>query len=243
MLRRMVSLFCDCEAVDALLFQGSCPATGATEICVTETGRSRQYAGEAGPASGDGDAGGVPHPESVQDAEAPALEVREHAVDPLEDFMRRPVSDRDRRVVLQPVAAGPAVGRDLVADFSQIVPYFADGKETFKVCRPAAGPRTFSFVQFNEFRNRLLSPLDGIVDAAPEPASIKWTLMSRTCHQVPGVVASSRNAFSVGPDWSMILRSSAQPGLFSPNTSTGPAIISRPSRLRPPGGGSEPLRR
>ena len=70
----------------------------------------------------------------------------------------------------------------LVAYFSQIVPYFADGKETFKVCRPAAGPRTFSFVQFNEFRNRLLSPLDGIVDAAPEPASIKWTLMSRTCH-------------------------------------------------------------
>ena len=51
-------------------------------------------------------------PESVQDAEAPALEVREHAVDPLEDFMRRPVSDRHRRAVLQPVAAGPSVGRD-----------------------------------------------------------------------------------------------------------------------------------
>ena len=51
-------------------------------------------------------------PESVQDAEAPALEVREHAVDPLQDLMRRPVSDRHRRVVLQPVVAGPAVGRD-----------------------------------------------------------------------------------------------------------------------------------
>ena len=51
-------------------------------------------------------------PESVQDAEAPALEVREHAVDPLEDFMRGRVSDRDHRAVLQPVAAGPAVGRD-----------------------------------------------------------------------------------------------------------------------------------
>ena len=42
--------------------------------------------------------------ESVQDAEAPALEVREHAADPLEDFMRRPVSDRNRRVVVQPSA-------------------------------------------------------------------------------------------------------------------------------------------
>ena len=51
-------------------------------------------------------------PESVQDAEAPALEVREHAMDPLEDFMHGRVSDRDRRVVLQPVAADPAVGRD-----------------------------------------------------------------------------------------------------------------------------------
>ena len=70
----------------------------------------------------------------------------------------------------------------LVADLGQIVPYLADGKEAFKVCRPAAGPCTFSFVQFNEFRDQLLSPLDGIVDAAPEPASIKWTLASRTCH-------------------------------------------------------------
>ena len=111
-------------------------------------------------------------PKSVQDAEAPALEVREHAVDPLEDFVRGRVSDRNRRVVLQPVVAGPSV-----------------------------------------------------------------TI------QVPGSVASSRNAFSVGPDWSMILRSLTHPGLFSPNTSTAPAIISRPSWPRPPGGGSEPLRR
>ena len=70
----------------------------------------------------------------------------------------------------------------LVADFSQLVPYLADGKETFKDCRPATGPRIFSYVEFNEFRNRLLSPLDGIVDAAPELANLKWTPMSRTCH-------------------------------------------------------------
>ena len=69
-----------------------------------------------------------------------------------------------------------------VADFSQIVPYLTDGKDAFKVCRPAAGPCTFSFAQFYEFRDRLLNPLDGIVDAAQESASIKWTLMSRTYH-------------------------------------------------------------
>ena len=70
----------------------------------------------------------------------------------------------------------------LVADFSQIVPYLTGGEEAFKVCRPTADLRIFSFVQFNEFRDRLLNPLDGIVDAAPEPASIKWTLVGRTCH-------------------------------------------------------------
>ena len=60
-------------------------------------------------------------PKSVQDAEAPALEVREHAVDPLEDFMRGRVSDRDRRVVLQPVVAGPAVGHDPGSRFGGIL--------------------------------------------------------------------------------------------------------------------------
>lgn len=40
-----------------------------------------------------------------------ALEVREHAVDPIEDFMRRHVSDRHRLVVLEPLVAGPAVRR------------------------------------------------------------------------------------------------------------------------------------
>ena len=35
-------------------------------------------------------------PEAVQDAEAPALEVREHAVDPIQNFMRRRVPDLHR---------------------------------------------------------------------------------------------------------------------------------------------------
>ena len=55
--------------------------------------------------------------------------------------------------------------------------------------------------------------------------------------QVPGSAASSRNAFSVGPDWSMILRSLTHPGLFSPNTSTRPgdhqpAFVAAPARRR-----------
>ena len=102
-------------------------------------------------------------PESVQDAEAPALEVREHAVDPLEDFMRWPVSDRNRRVVLQPVAAGPAVGRG--------------------PCSRTGGV----------FKERLQRRTGLVRDPAELDA----------------------------------------PGLFSPNTSTAPVIVSRPSRLRP----------
>ena len=70
----------------------------------------------------------------------------------------------------------------LVVDFGQIVPYLTGGKEAFKFCRPAAGLRIFSFVQFNEFRDRLLNPLDRIADAEPEPPSIKWTLLIRTVH-------------------------------------------------------------
>ena len=70
----------------------------------------------------------------------------------------------------------------LVVDFSQIVPYLTGGKEAFKVCRPTAGLRIFSLVQFNEFRDLLLNPLDRIADAELELASIKWTLLIRTVH-------------------------------------------------------------
>ena len=73
-----------------------------------------------------------------------------------------------------------------MADFSQIVPYLTGGQEALKVCWPTAGIRILSFVQFNEFRDRILNPLDRIVDVAPEPASIKWNLVSRTCHQILG---------------------------------------------------------
>ena len=80
-----------------------------------------------------------------------------------------------------------------MTDFSQIVPYLTGGEEVFKVCRPTAGIRIFSFVQFNEFRDRLLNPLDGIVDAAPEPASIKWTLLDRTCDQENAIPKVSKH--------------------------------------------------
>ena len=70
----------------------------------------------------------------------------------------------------------------LVAYFNQMAPYFVGEEEAFKACRPAVGFRLFSLVQFNEFKDRLLNTLDGIVDAAPEPESVKWTLMNRICH-------------------------------------------------------------
>ncbi len=52
---------------------------------------------------------------------------------------------------LKVLASLPPAPVKLVADFSQIVPYLADGKEMFEDCGPATGLRTFSFVEFNEF--------------------------------------------------------------------------------------------
>ena len=72
--------------------------------------------------------------------------------------------------------------RVLVAYFYQMTPCFAGGEEAFKACRPAAGLHLFSLVQPNEFKDRFLNTLDGIAYAAPEPASIKWTLVNRICH-------------------------------------------------------------
>ena len=76
--------------------------------------------------------------------------------------------------------SGPAM--PLVVYFNQMKPYFSAGEEAFKACRPVVGFRLFSLVKFNEFKDRLLNTLDGIAYAAPEPASIKWTLVNRICH-------------------------------------------------------------
>ena len=67
----------------------------------------------------------------------------------------------------------------LVAYLSQIAPYLAGGRG-IQTCRPAVSLLLFSVVQLNEFQDRLLYPLDGIADAAPDPAGIKWILVSRT---------------------------------------------------------------
>ena len=46
-------------------------------------------------------------------------------------------------------------------------------------CREADS-RLSSVIQLSEIEDRFLNPLDSIADAAPEPASIKWTLATRT---------------------------------------------------------------
>ena len=72
--------------------------------------------------------------------------------------------------------------RNLMSNFNPIVPHLTGGEEAFTACRPAAGLHLCSVAQFNEFQDWLLNPLDGIADAAPESASTKWTLSSRTVH-------------------------------------------------------------
>ena len=46
-------------------------------------------------------------------------------------------------------------------------------------CREV-GLRLSSVIQFSEIADRLLNPLDSIADAVPDPASTKWTLVTRT---------------------------------------------------------------
>ena len=51
------------------------------------------------------------------------------------------------------------------------------GDEPIRAGRPFERLRLFRVAQFNELQTRLVNPPDGIADASPEPASIKWTLV------------------------------------------------------------------
>ena len=85
-------------------------------------------------------------------------------------------------------------------------------------------------------------------DASPTATTVWFSSPSQptqpsvTIH-VSGAVASLTNTFSVGPDWSIILRSLTRPGLIPSNTSTarrssaGPRGCARPwprSKPKPP---------
>ena len=65
----------------------------------------------------------------------------------------------------------------LVACSSYLKPSLTGGDEPIRTGRPFERLRLFLVVQFNEFQERLINPPDGIADSAPEPASIKRTLV------------------------------------------------------------------
>ena len=67
--------------------------------------------------------------------------------------------------------------KPLVVFFSRIVPCLAGDDEARGTCHSVSELRFSPFVQFNEFQERLLNPLDGIAVAAPNPASVEWNLV------------------------------------------------------------------
>ena len=73
--------------------------------------------------------------------------------------------------------SGRLIFGDLMACSSYLKPYLTGDDEPIRAGRPFERLRLFLVVQFNELQTRLINPPDGIADAAPEPASIKGTLV------------------------------------------------------------------
>ncbi len=103
----------------------------------------------------------------------------------------RTPNSRTPRMTKKP-DAGNQPGQILLAYFNQIVPYLRAEKR-----RSQLADRLQIFVSFPlhcsmNSKICILNALDGIADAAPESASIKWTLMNRICHYKPSQNAEDR---------------------------------------------------
>ena len=85
----------------------------------------------------------------------------------------------------------------LVACSSYLKPSLTDSDEPIRTDRLLERPRFFLVEKFNELQTWLINPLDGITDAAPDPASTKGLLCveaaTRSVSQKPCYIKNMKN--------------------------------------------------